>query len=146
LLKGKPLILAHFMVLLLNGGLVSEFKCFHFLAFLFSRFLSISLRNSQMVRKFKFADFFLLLAIVLSVLLESLCKLLLFALVAGYLIGCDPNVVERHNLAVLKLEEGDAEADLISSHVCAYKLLGFLLFEAPLNLAFIPHSVLWVNS
>lgn len=89
-----------------------------------------------MLRKHEIADFIILLRLFQSLLLSFLHIL---CILLHLLLG-DSDVVERHDLPMLKLAEFDAESYLVSTHVSHRKLLGLSLIKTLLNHTFIPHA------
>ena len=140
-LERKPFVLALSVVLLLNCSLVREFQRFNLLPLLFSCLFGIVLGDSEMVRKYKLSNN----------LLSGFLPLLLFqklqlTLVLSDLIGSDPDVVQRHNLPQLKLEEGDTEPDLVSTHIGGCELLCLFWLKSLLDLTLVPHTISRVDS
>lgn len=140
-LKREPLILPQFVILLLDLSFVRQLQRLNFLPFLLARLLSIVLAHTQVLRKHEIADF-IILRLFQSLLLSFLHILrILLHLLLGH-----SDVVERHDLPMLKLAEFHAESYLVSTHVTHRKLLSLSLVKTLLNHTFIPHACGRINS
>lgn len=138
-LKIQPLVLPRLVILLLHLSLVSEFKCLHFFAFLLSWFLSVLLCAPQVLWKFKFTNLGLLFFLCLFLgLLHIFCIIL-------NLVWCNPNIIQGHDLLMIKLSEFDPETNLVASHISCRKLLCPSLIQSLFYLTFIPHASWWVD-
>lgn len=129
------------MTLLLDLSFVSQFKSLYFFSFCLSRLFSVIFRTSQVVWQFKFADF----NNFCMGLSFCLYLLLTFSFVGCNLFLCDPYIVERYNLGVIKLHKFDSISYLSTSHISRWKLFCFACRKPLFNNTFIPHSCARIN-